>query len=93
MTKKELLESSVFKAMPDDAEFVFATSCKIAHCAKLRFEHLSLIRQVVNEDEFSDIPFNLRGSYVYQPKYMVAAVINAVPYDHLQRNGILLKSE
>lgn len=93
MTKKELLDSQAFKAMPDDAEIVFNTSSRVDLCKRLRLDQMTLIQQVVNVDDFKDIPLNIRGSYVFRPQYATALVIEAVPYDYLEHNGIHLRKD
>jgi hypothetical protein len=93
MTKKELLESSAFKAMPDDAEFVFATSTHLNECVKVRLDQINLMKEIVNDNAMQDVPFSLRDSWQYNPRYMVAAVIDAIPNDYMERYGIILKAE
>jgi len=41
MTKKELLEMPMFKSLPDDAEFVFATHYDVSGCVPLMKCHLT----------------------------------------------------
>lgn len=41
MTKKELLENTIFSQLPDDAEIVFATSPDIGHCVPLNALNIS----------------------------------------------------
>lgn len=45
MTKKELIESEYFKALPDDAEIVFATDGKIRRCVPMNALNLSVLKE------------------------------------------------
>lgn len=45
MTKKELLSNEIFKALPKDAEIVFATGNDILHCVPVNFLNLSVIQE------------------------------------------------
>ena len=72
MTKKELLESEVFQALPDDAEIVFATHEKTHLCTRLNALNLSAVKECTNIPE--------HGGELFEPKYFTALVIDAIPY-------------
>ena len=79
MTKKELLESELFKMTPDDAEIVFRTNKRMNLCCKLKLEHLSLRKQCINVEEVQEGPF-----YKFRnPQYIVALVIDGMPFDFM----------
>jgi hypothetical protein len=81
MTKKELLESEMFKMAPDDAEIVFKTNERMNLCCKLNPEHLSLRKQCINVEEFPDG----HGFYKFRnPQYMTAVVIEGMPFDYME---------
>ena len=74
MTKKELLENPHFKALPDDAQLVFATNASLKKCKKITKDDLLYTRQVEcfsrNHKEGIDEPvfgtylvFNVSGIY------------------------------
>lgn len=84
MTKKELLESDVFQALPDEAEIVFATGSKLKQCVALNELNLSAIRECINEDEWKNIPLSAREQFKFEPKYRTALVIDAIPYWYLK---------
>ena len=80
MTKKELLESEMFKMAPDDAEIVFKTNERLDVCCKLKAQHLSLRKQCINVEEVPEGPF-----YKFRnPQYMTAVVIEGMPFDYME---------
>lgn len=92
MTKKELLESDVFQKLPEDAEIVFATGEKLKMCVPLNPLNISVVKELVNEDEISDIPLNAREHFDFKPKYKTCLVLDAIPYWLLkEKYGITLE--
>ena len=92
MTKRELLENEVFKALPDDAEIVFATGNKLRQCVALNPLNISLVRERVNEDRMKDLPPDVREHF--NPEYKCALVLDAIPYWFLkERYGVAIGAD
>ena len=76
MTKRELLEDDLFKAMPDDTEIVFNTSPSIDGCLPLKFNDLTYRSDIVAWCERN------RGMDAPEPVFRKAIVINARPISY-----------
>lgn len=82
MTKKELLESEGFKALPDDAEIVFKTSKHPEAWTPLTAQQCWFERRCTNIDYIRKAPINVRDRIT--PKYKCFFIINAMPFDYME---------
>ena len=95
MTKKELIESEIWRRLPDDAEIVFRTNREARHCSLVMSEELEVVGELINPPDFDQIPLHMQFDFCkrYVPKYKTFLVINGIGLKELKHKyGITIKN-
>ena len=82
MTKKELLESEAFMALPDNGEIVFRTSQDIRHCLPLTSNKMWVEKRITNMDFIEHAPVEIRDEI--KREYGIFLVIDALPHEFMK---------
>ena len=94
MTKKELMESEIWRQLPDDAEIVFQTNGEARHCSLVMPDELEVVGELTNPPDWGRIPLHMQFDVLkrYVPKYKTFLVINGIGWKELRHKyGITIK--
>ena len=95
MTKKELMESEIWRQLPDDAEIVFRTNREARHCSLVMQEELEVVGELTNPPAWDRSPLHKQFARLkrYVPKYKTFLVINGIGLKELKHKyGITIKN-
>ena len=79
MTKKQLLESELFKAIPDNTELVFNTSFRAEDCIPVKESDLTFRSEIVGWAQ-KNVKLREEGIDEKEPIYKNFLVTNTNPY-------------